>query len=91
MQNIKELVTELNKYVNPSSNNITIEGQNFQNGCYTVALNYLNGNFPYSLILEVIDGKWLMGEGVGELSHEQQHILVEFLANATDDSFKIDD
>lgn len=91
MNNIKELVTQLNNYVNSSSNSITIEGQNFHNGCYTVALNYLNGNFPYSLILEVIDGKWLMGEGVGKLSHEQQHILIEFLSNANEESFKIDD
>lgn len=91
MQTIKDLVIELNKYVDPSSKKITIEGQNFKNGFYTVALHYLNNNFSYSLILEVIEGKWLMGEGAGELDFEQQRILVKFLANANDNSFKIED
>lgn len=81
MNNVKDLVKKLNKYVDPSSNSITIEGQNFKDGFYTIALNHLSNNFPYSLILEVINGKWSMGEGIDELNFEQQRILVEFLAN----------
>lgn len=90
MKNVKELVNELNKYVNPSSNSITIEGQNFHNGCYTIALNYLNRNFPSSLILKINNGQWIMGEGAGELNYKQRHILIEFLVNANNDSFKIE-
>lgn len=91
MKNVKELVNELNKYVDSSADSITINSRDFKDGFYTVALNDFNDHFPSSLILKINNGQWTMGEGAGKLNYKQRHILIEFLVNANNDSFKIDD